>query len=102
LALFQLRPNQWIPLPEIMALAIAQYNSRVHELRKSGHQIENRKERKNGKVHSWFRYVSAPKFERLQPWPEKTQPAPSLFGDGVLPNAKVRAGGQELGEVSAL
>jgi hypothetical protein len=45
----------WVPLPEILALHIAQYNSRVHELRKLGYAIQSRQERRDGRVHSFFR-----------------------------------------------
>jgi hypothetical protein len=50
----------WVPLPEIMACA-AQYNARIHELRRRGFPIESRVERIDGVTHSWFRLVSNPK-----------------------------------------
>ena len=37
-------PYEWIPLPKILALHIAQYNTRIKELRQQGYYIENRKE----------------------------------------------------------
>jgi hypothetical protein len=50
----------WAPLPEIMACA-AQYNARLHSLRRLGFHIENRTERDvAGAVHSWYRLVNSP------------------------------------------
>lgn len=49
--------GQWVPLPRVLELGIAQYNARIFELRRMGHQIENRVEHCNGVVHSWFRLV---------------------------------------------
>jgi hypothetical protein len=51
------RANQWIALPEILGLGIAQYNARIHELRQQGYTILNKTERKEGQRHSWFMYV---------------------------------------------
>jgi hypothetical protein len=48
-----------VPLPEIMACA-AQYNARVHELRRLNFQIENRIETVNGVRRSAFRLDLAP------------------------------------------
>ncbi len=56
--LFRARPNQWIPLPEILSLGIAQYNARILELRIEGEKIENRIERVDGQTHSWFKWTS--------------------------------------------
>ncbi len=36
------RPNQWVRLPEILALGIAQYGARILEARRMGFVIENR------------------------------------------------------------
>lgn len=55
--LFNNHPNQWIPLPDILRLGIAQYNARVHELRRAGYHIENKVEVVGGRKHSWFRHV---------------------------------------------
>jgi hypothetical protein len=49
----------WVPLPQIMACA-AQYNARVHELRRLNFQIENRIETVNGVRRSAFRLDLAP------------------------------------------
>ena len=54
-SLFLARPNQWIPLPEIMQYA-AQYNARIKELRESGMLIQNKTKIVNGKKHSWYLY----------------------------------------------
>jgi hypothetical protein len=40
-----------------LSLGVAQYNSRIFELRKSGFNIENRTESIEGIRHSWFRLV---------------------------------------------
>jgi len=53
LDLLKRRPLQWIPLPDILALGIAQYNARIYELRRAGYRIENKQEGD----HSWFRLV---------------------------------------------
>ncbi len=58
LQLLQEREGQWVPLYEITALA-AQYGARIKELRDAGHRIQNRTERRNGMVCSWFRLVPA-------------------------------------------
>lgn len=50
----------WVPLPELLALGIAQYNARVWELRRLGFTIENRTETMDGQRHSWFRLVASP------------------------------------------
>jgi hypothetical protein len=51
------RPNQWIRLPEILALGIAQYGARILEARRMGSVIENRTAWVGSKRHSWFRIV---------------------------------------------
>lgn len=52
----------WVPLPEILALGIAQYGARILELRRLGFTIENRTERVAGarQRHSWFRLIKSP------------------------------------------
>ncbi len=57
LGLLQSHRNEWVPLPQILALGVAQYNSRIKELRGKGHLIQNKVERVNGEKHSWFRIV---------------------------------------------
>ena len=57
----------WVPLPEILALGIAQYGARILELRRSGHSIENRHETIDGARHSWFRLASGPSQAHVKP-----------------------------------
>lgn len=52
----------WVPLPQIMRHA-AQYNARLHALRKLGHAIENKTEIRDGVRHSWYRLVGAKRSE---------------------------------------
>ena len=54
LALLRSRPGQWIPLPEILGLGIAQYNARIKELREEGYEIKNKTDWVAGVRHSWF------------------------------------------------
>lgn len=62
----------WVPLPEILALSIAQYSARIFELRRRGFNIQNRTETEDGVRHSWFRLVnSAPAPEPPKPEPPK-------------------------------
>ncbi len=58
--LFESHPDEWIPLPVILEMHIAQYGTRIKELRDSGMMIENMWKSVNGERHSWFRYVTAP------------------------------------------
>jgi hypothetical protein len=51
--------GDWVPLPQITDCA-AQYNARIHELRRGGFQIENNTKKVNGVRHSWFRLVRGP------------------------------------------
>lgn len=60
LSLLRSAHGAWVPLPEILALCIAQYNTRIFELRKRGLNIENRTETVDGVKHSWFRLVDSP------------------------------------------
>lgn len=57
LSLLSSRPYEWVPLPAIIGLGIAQYNARIKELRDSGVRIENKTEWVDGTRHSWFRLV---------------------------------------------
>lgn len=54
--LFERRPNEWISLPDILYMGIAQYGARILELRREGMNIENRVQEINGERHSWFIY----------------------------------------------
>lgn len=49
--------GEWVPLPQILALGVAQYNARIFELRRLGFNIENRSESDTvtGVRRSWFR-----------------------------------------------
>lgn len=58
LAFLKEHQGQWVPLPKILGLGIAQYNARIFELRRQGHTIESRTEHHDGSVHSWFRLVA--------------------------------------------
>jgi len=53
--IFKDKPNQWIPLYDIMPFA-AQYNARIKELRDSGMFIQNKTKNMAGRKHSWFRF----------------------------------------------
>jgi hypothetical protein len=54
--LFEAHPDEEIPLSRILGLFVAQYNTRILELRREGMTIENRTEWREGVRHSWFRY----------------------------------------------
>ena len=54
LELLQSRCGEWVGLPEILDLNIAQYGVRILELRRAGFCIENRQEGE----HSRFRLLS--------------------------------------------
>jgi Helix-turn-helix domain len=49
--------GSWVSLTDILDLRIGQYNARLWDLRRSGHTIENRTEKVDGAVHSWYRLV---------------------------------------------
>mgnify|MGYP001566854847 CR=1 len=51
--------GDWVPLPWILALGIAQYNARIFSLRKAGYIIENRTEEIDGVTHSFYRLLPA-------------------------------------------
>ncbi len=68
------RPNQWIRLPEILGLGIAQYSARIWETRRLGFVIENRTAWVGSKRHSWFRIIVPKVQEKLsEPEPEPKQ-----------------------------
>lgn len=50
-------PGAWLSVSQIMRLGIAQYNARISELRRAGHQIVNFKEWSDADqcYHSWYR-----------------------------------------------
>jgi hypothetical protein len=49
-----------VPLPEILALRIAQYNARIKGLRSRGYDIRSRSEWEGRERHTWFRLVGLP------------------------------------------
>ena len=75
-ALMFSREGQWVPLPDVQALGIAQHGARFKELREElaprGYRIENKMEHgTDGIVRSWYKLThSAP-----AP-PAKPEPAP--------------------------
>jgi hypothetical protein len=76
LDLLRSRNGEWVPLPEILALGVAQYNSRIYDLRRAGFDIQNRIEEIGGVRHSWFRLVSStptPEPTRLKSYAEVTK-----------------------------
>ena len=77
LELLTSRSPDWIALPELLALRIAQYNARVLELRRAGFSIENRMEWIDGRRRSWFRLVHGPRLVTRQDPPRAA--APLLF-----------------------
>ena len=55
---FEMRPKQWIPLWQILDLRIAQYGTRIKELRDDGMRIENRVARIiDGQKQTEFMYI---------------------------------------------
>jgi hypothetical protein len=76
-SLFDRRAGEWIPLPEIQGLGIAQHGARITELRAEyaplGFLIENRMETgSDGIKRSWYRKVR-------QPIEKPRQDAPPTF-----------------------
>jgi len=66
--LFEQREGEWIPLPEILSMSIAQFGARLKELRDIERmQIENKMERKDGAVWSWYRYTKPKSQQPLFP-----------------------------------
>jgi len=57
-ALFESRPGDWIPLPEIQPYA-AQYGTRIFELKRPPYSmnIVNMTKRVDGIKHSWYKYT---------------------------------------------
>jgi len=47
----------WVALPKILALGVAQYNARLHELRRRGYDIRNKAKWVGEQRHSWFRLI---------------------------------------------
>jgi hypothetical protein len=67
-----------VSLLEILACA-AQYDSRIHELRKMGFSIVNEREHIDGQLHTWFRLVSGPTLQKSQQKSETPGGEATLF-----------------------
>ena len=53
--------KEWVTLPEIMDLRIANYRARISELRRKNYNIVNRTERTpDGTLHSFYRIEGRP------------------------------------------
>lgn len=51
-----LRRGQWVPLPLLVDIVGAYaIHSRASDLRRLGYNVENRRERHDGQVHSFYR-----------------------------------------------
>lgn len=53
------RQRREIPLPEILALRISQFGTRIKELREAGWDIRNRQDSVEGQRRSWYSLKSA-------------------------------------------
>jgi hypothetical protein len=56
-ALLYAHRNEDVGLPEILELRIAQFGARIKVLRELGADIRNRRETKDGTMHSWYMLV---------------------------------------------
>ena len=71
LRLLESRRGEWVALPEILALRISQYGTRVKELRDDwGLLIENKVEMVDGQRRSWFRLVDSLPKQKVVSSPE--------------------------------
>ncbi|MFY9560148.1 MAG: hypothetical protein WAQ52_07935 [Terriglobales bacterium] len=87
--------GDWVALPRILALNIAQYGARLYSLRRQGYRIENKSTTVAGVRRTAFRLVTGPTANRKEPETARDiQPVPadssdhshvgvseSLFGD---------------------
>lgn len=64
-----------VPLTEILALGIAQYNARIFELRRAGFDIRNRVEEIDGVRQSWFWLIRGTRASK----PDAPRPTPPPF-----------------------
>ncbi len=80
LALMKSRVNLWVPLPDILALGIAQYNARIFELRRLGHRIKSKQEGSRSRFRLMPASAPSPVPES-RPVRETPAKAESLFGD---------------------
>ena len=55
LALLRSAEGAWVPLPELLALGIAQYNARIFDLRRAGHDIECKQVQQGRTKHTFYR-----------------------------------------------
>ena len=69
----------WVPLMQILGLGVAQYNTRILELRRLGFVIQNKTETVNRQRHSWFRLI--PGAERQQSLRLTGKENPRLYPD---------------------
>jgi hypothetical protein len=75
------RTGHWFPLPEILALGIAQYSARIFELRRLGYRIENKREGE----HTFFRLLESSPSRRedvLDDYAVKLQVEAAVAKDG--------------------
>jgi Helix-turn-helix domain len=79
LALLVEAKGGWVSPPAILALGVAQYNTRIFELRKLGFRIENKTEGnpQTGARHSWFRLL--PRLAARDSQTEKPEAAKSVL-----------------------
>jgi len=85
--LLRSRTGQWVSLPEILELGVAQFGARILELRRDGHTILNKTEHRGGKVLSWYKLelALAPEHQLLA-----KRPQPGLFPQVELQPAETR------------
>ena len=62
--LFESRPEQWVPLPTILEMRIAQFGARILELRRAGMNISNRVKIVNGQHCSCYMYKPETKVQK--------------------------------------
>lgn len=55
-ALFEAHQGEWVALPTILSMGIAQYNARLFSLRRKGMAIKNKTQMIDGVIHSWYGY----------------------------------------------
>lgn len=57
LKLLKANANEWVSLKRILSLGIAQYNTRIHELKARGYKIVNMTNTIQGQRLSWFKLM---------------------------------------------
>jgi len=73
-----------IPLTEILALGIAQYNARIFELRRTGFDIRNRVEEIDGVRQSWYWLIRGERASK----PDAPRPAPQFSSPRELKSVR--------------